>query len=207
PPPPYPPQFTVPAAAVATDAAFIVIAAMFAFFGFECKTHSLFFLACCSYDVQVQEGLASIRLVMASLSRGAADRQLPTFMFNPACKRKGLTPEAVKARLQIIEHLVSVGSLLSSFQIEWMMDPSAVLFLTGFPVNILDQGFVSSLFNPQGTSLAASMAPLCAAMLNMRLWGLKAVNLDILPTPHKWNQCTEKDPWSADDYKVMGEMA
>ena len=87
------------------------------------------------------------------------------------------------------------------------MDPSAVLFLTGFPVNILDQGFVSSLFNPQGTSLAASMAPLCAAMLNMRLWGLKAVNLDILPTPHKWNQCTEEDPWSADDYKVMGEMA
>lgn len=82
-----------------------------------------------------------------------------------------------------------------------------VLLLTGFPVNVSMSGFVRNLFNPGGTSFAASMVPLCVATLILRAFGVKTAHLDILNSPYRWDKCSTANPWSSADEKDMSDMA
>jgi hypothetical protein len=90
------------------------------------------------------------------------------------------------------------------------MEPDVVLFLTGFPVNTSLQylSLVAMLFNVQGNSFAASMPPLIAAMLSLRLRGLKFTHLDILLKAYDWDKCKEDDPWRDDeeDMKAFAQL-
>ncbi|GMI38920.1 hypothetical protein TrCOL_g9183, partial [Triparma columacea] len=156
---------------------------------------------CAIYNEDVVEGWNNIRQFIDDLNQdelpAGNDRQEPTFVSRFPEGRELLSSE-IKARKEVVKLLVDSGILPSKAQLEDIMDPDVVVFLTGFPVDtsLAVLGFIRNLCNVQGNSFAASMPPLIAAMISLKRSGLKVIHLDILNKAFKWNKCKEKDPWS-----------
>ena len=111
-----------------------------------------------------------------------------------------ISASAQDARIRILKSLVRLGAVLDVTSHKNMLDPKAVLIVSGFPVHMGSfggLGFFWPFFSAYGNTLAASMWSSKLLQEQLEALGLPVVHIDILNVAMLYNAHDNIEEWAA----------